>query len=322
MATALIFHPSVSHANDSPIDLGSAESFAVLAGAAITNTGGTSLSGTAGADIGSYPTPTYTGHSLVTTTGTEYYTAQPIVAEAQVDLTAAFTNGMSRAPTETIAADLGGRTLTSGVYNSTSTILLSGALTLDGQGDAGSTFIFQAGSALTTMSGSNIVLTNGAQACNVFWVVGSSATLGTGSHFVGTVMALESITNTTNASVEGRLLARNGTVTLDSNTIVNNACVEPASAGPGDDSSDSAGDDSGDSAGDDSSHSAGDATEETPGEDSPAPAPAPGEGTVDGGVLPNTGGIEWLVVAVAGLALAAAGTVAYLRLGRGRHGRP
>jgi LPXTG-motif cell wall-anchored protein len=239
---------------------------------------------------------------------------------------------MSRAPTETIAADLGGKTLTSGVYNSTSTILLTGALTLDGQGDADATFIFQAGSALTTMSGSSISLTNGAQACNVFWVVGSSATLGTGSRFVGTVMALESITDTTNASVDGRLLARNGTVTLDSNTIVNNAYAEPAIAVPGDDSTgDSPGDDStGDSTDDDSTgdstddDSTGDVTEETPGEDSvaPAPAPAPGEETIDGGVLPNTGGIEWLVVAVAGLALAAAGTVAYLRLGRGRHGRP
>ena len=249
----------------------------------------------------------------MTTTGTEYYTAQPIVAEAQVDLTAAFTDGMSRAPTETITANLAGMSLTSGVYNSTSTILLSGALTLDGQGDADATFIFQAGTALTTMSGSSIALTNGAQACNVFWVVGSSATLGTGSHFVGTVMALESITDTTNASVEGRLLARNGTVTLDSNTIVNNACVEPTTAGPGDESSDSA----------------GDISNETPAEESPAaappplaPAPVPGEGTVDGGVLPNTGGIEWLVVAVAGLTLATAGTLAYVRLGRGRHGRP
>jgi LPXTG-motif cell wall-anchored protein len=233
---------------------------------------------------------------------------------------------MSREPTETIAANLGGKTLTSGVYNSTSTILLTGALTLDGQGDADATFIFQAGTALTTTSGASIALTNGAQACNVFWVVGSSATLGTGSRFVGTVMALESITDTTNASVEGRLLARNGTVTLDSNTIVNNACAEPATAVPGDDSGDSTGDDSGDSTGDTEGGTSSDVSEESPAEDStataPAPAPAPGEETIDGGVLPNTGGIEWLVVAVAGLALAAAGTVAYLRLGRGRHGRP
>ena len=306
----------MAYANDSPIELGSAASFAVLAGAAITNTGDTSLSGTAGADIGSYPTPTYTGHSLVDTTGTEYHAAEEIVGEAQVDLTAAFTDGMSRAPTETIAADLGGKTLTSGVYNSTSTILLTGALTLDGQGDADATFIFQAGTALTTTSGSSISLTNGAQACNVFWVVGSSATLGTGSRFVGTVMALESITDSANARVEGRLLARNGTVTLASNTIVNNACAEPASAVPGDDSGDSAGDTGG--------GASSDVSEESAAEDSTAtaPGPAPGEETVDGGVLPNTEGIEWLLVAVAGLALAAAGTVAYLRLGQGRHGRP
>jgi type VI secretion system secreted protein VgrG len=102
---------------------------------------------------------------------------------------------------------------------------LNGALTLDGQGNANSVFIFQAGSTLTTASGSSIVLTNGAQACNIFWQVGSSATLGTGTSFKGNIMALTSISVTTGVTIEGRALARNGSVTLDTNVFVRPGCA-------------------------------------------------------------------------------------------------
>ena len=122
-------------------------------------------------------------------------------------------------------ADLGGQTLFAGVYTG-GALQVTGTLTLDAQGDAGAVFIFQAASSLTTASGSSVSLINGAGACNVFWQVTSSATLGTGSRMVGTVMALTSIWAGTNASIQGRLLARNGEVTLDSNTFSRATCAQ------------------------------------------------------------------------------------------------
>jgi hypothetical protein len=118
-----------------------------------------------------------------------------------------------------IVADIGGQTLTPGVYNSGSSIGLTGTVTLDGRGNANAVFVFQAGSTLTTASASQVKLINGTQACNVFWQVGSSATLGTFSSFRGSILALTSITVTTGVTVEGRLHAQNGAVTLDTNTI-------------------------------------------------------------------------------------------------------
>src|SRR5207237_661051 len=115
---------------------------------------------------------------------------------------------------------LGGQTLTPGLYNSTTSLeISSGDLTLDAQGDANAVFIFQMGSTLTTTIGRQVILSGGAQAANVFWQVGSSATLGTGSVFKGNILALASITVTTGAAVEGRLLARTAAVTLDSNVV-------------------------------------------------------------------------------------------------------
>jgi hypothetical protein len=126
-----------------------------------------------------------------------------------------------------VSADLGGQRLTPGVYRSASSLGLTGALTLDGQGNANAVFVFQAGSTLTTASASSVNLVNGAQTCNVFWQVGSSATLGTASSFRGSILALTSITATTGATVDGRLLARNAAVTLDTNTITRSRCATP-----------------------------------------------------------------------------------------------
>jgi hypothetical protein len=212
-----------AQAASTSVPLGAADSFVVLAGAGITNTGPTTLNG----DIGSYPTTTITGSSSMVISGTNH-AGDGVTQQAQTDLTTAYNNAAGQGPTSPIAADLGGRTLTPGVYNSASSIGLTGALTLDGGGNANAVFVFQAGSTLTTASGSLINLTNGAQACNVFWQVGSSATLGTGSSFRGTILALTSITLTTGATVEGRVLARNGAVTLDTNTITKSACAAPA----------------------------------------------------------------------------------------------
>jgi len=212
-------------ASQPKVNLGLASTFAVLAGQGISNTGPTTASGTDGADFGSAPLGTFTGDTSVTTTGTKYTALNAAVSSAQNDLTTAYNNAAGRTPSVPVAADLAGLTLTEGVYNSASSISLTGVLTLNGENNPDAVWVFQAGSTLTTLSGSSIELINGADPCNVFWQVGSSATFGTGSSFVGHVMALTSITATTGATFQGQLLARNGAVTLDTNTIVNDLCV-------------------------------------------------------------------------------------------------
>ncbi len=201
------------------VPLGAAGSFAVLAGAGVTNTGTTTLNG----DIGTFPTTSITGTSTMTVTGTNHG-GDSVTQQAKTDLTTAYNNAAGQGPTNPIVANLGGQTLTAGVFNSASTIGLTGALTLDGGGNPDAVFVFQAGSALTTASGSSVNLVNSARACNVFWQVGSSATLGTGSSFKGTLMASSSITVTTGTTIVGRVLASTGTVTLDTNVITTPSC--------------------------------------------------------------------------------------------------
>ncbi|MDQ1680571.1 MAG: hypothetical protein QOI42_1430 [Frankiaceae bacterium] len=204
--------------------LGTATSFAVLAGAGITNTGPTTISG----DIGTFPTTTETGTASITLNGANH-AGDGTTQSAKTNLTTAYTTAAGEGPTLPITADLAGQVLTAGVYNSGSSIGLSGALTLNGAGDPNAVFVFQAGSTLTTGSGSSVVLTNGAQACNVYWQVGSSATLGTNSSFTGSILALTSVTVTTGAVISGRVLARDGAVTLDTNTITRPVCATPVS---------------------------------------------------------------------------------------------
>ena len=128
----------------------------------------------------------------------------------------------------TVATELGGQVLTSGVYDSAAgTLGVTGTLTLDAEGDSQAVFIFHAASTLITAPGSSVVLINGASACNVFWQVGSSATLDTTTSFKGTIMALTSIALKTGATLQGRALARNGAVTLDTNVISSAACSPP-----------------------------------------------------------------------------------------------
>jgi hypothetical protein len=201
------------------VNLGSVNNFAVLGGSTITNTGSTVING----DLGLNPGTSLTGFPPGSINGTQQLT-NAAAAQAQADLVTAFNAASGQTGAVTVSGDLGGQTLTPGVYNSASSLGLTGTLTLDGQGNANSVFVFQSGSTLTTAPASRINLINGAQACNVFWEVGSSATLGTNSTFVGSVMALTSITATTGASISGRVLARNGAVTLDTNNVTRPVC--------------------------------------------------------------------------------------------------
>src|SRR6185436_13580385 len=147
------------------------------------------------------------------------HSADATAAQAQIDLTTAFNDAAGRTVNAiSIAGNLGGLTLTPGLYKSTSSLeISSGDLTLDARGDGNAAFIFQIASTLTTTSGRKVILSGGARAANVFWQVGSSATLGTTSVFKGTIMADQSITLATGATLEGRALARIGAVTLDGN---------------------------------------------------------------------------------------------------------
>jgi hypothetical protein len=193
--------------------------FSVLAGTTVTNTGSTVVSG----DVGVCPGTAVTGFPPGLAGGT-IHLADGVASLAQATLTAGYIDAAGRAGGTSVAGDLVGQTLTSGVYTSTSSLANSGDLTLDAQGNPSAVFIFQISSTLTTGSGSHVVLANGAKACNVFWQVGSSATLGTNSVFKGTIMALTSITVTTGVNLEGRALARNGAVTLDTDVITGCTC--------------------------------------------------------------------------------------------------
>ena len=148
------------------------------------------------------------------------HVTDPIAAQAKLDLTAAYLYAAGLPPGASLPGDMSGLTFTPGVWTNASTVKLSaGNVTLDAQGDPNAVFIFQIGSTLTTIGSTQVVLAGGAQAKNIFWQVGSSATLGTTSIFYGTIMALQSITLDTGATLHGRALARNAAVTLDTNTV-------------------------------------------------------------------------------------------------------
>ncbi|WP_422484292.1 ice-binding family protein [Gudongella sp. DL1XJH-153] len=216
--------PTIGNAAEAAVDLGTASSFAVLAGSTITNTGDTTISGSAGSNVGLHPKTAFTGETSATISG-DVYLAEATASEAKDDLLTAYNNATGRTPTTTIETELGGQTLIPGVYDSASgTFGLTGTLTLDGKGDPNAVFIFLMDSTLVTAGSSIVSNINSATSCQVYWVVGSSATLGANSEFVGTIMASESITATTGATVKGRLLALGGAVTLNTNTITNDVC--------------------------------------------------------------------------------------------------
>ena len=213
----LVAIPGSAQAATAPVPLGTASSFVVLAGAGITNTGKTTLNG----NIGTFPTPSITGLSTVTLNGTNH-AADAVTQGAKKDLTTAYTTAAGAGPTHAIPVELGGKTLQPGVYSG-GALGLTGTLTLDAGGNPNAVFIFKAASTLITGSNSHVKLVN-VNPCNVFWQVTSSATLGTGSKFVGTIMALTDVHLRTGAVVDGRALARNGAVTLEANTITKSIC--------------------------------------------------------------------------------------------------
>ena len=207
------------------VGLGTASNFGVLGGTAVTNTGPSMING----HLGVSPGTAVTGFPPGQVNG-ETHAADAVAGTAQDDLTIAYLDAAGRATDVTVTADLAGQSLVPGVYTG-DTLALNGQLTLDGANETDPVFIFQSASTLITGSSSSIVFINGATACDVYWQVGSSATIGTTTSFAGTVMALTSITANTGATVQGRLLARNGAVTLDNNMINVPSC-EPSEPDP------------------------------------------------------------------------------------------
>ena len=229
IAVAVTFSSQSAGAATAPVGLGTASSYAVLAGSTVTNTGPSVISGNVGVSPGSAVTGFPPG---IVNNGT-IHAADAEAAGAQLDLTTAYNDAAGRVKSASIGGFIGaGQTLSPGVYNATSSLDVGGSLTLDAQGDPDAVFIFQAGSTLGTDTGTTILLTNGAQACNVFWQVGSSATLNTSSTFQGTILALTSITVQTGDTIIGRALARNGAVTLDDDTITAPSCAIGPSPSP------------------------------------------------------------------------------------------
>ncbi len=221
-----MFANSASAAIVAKVPLGTAGNYSVLAGAGVTNVGNTTMH----QNLGTSPTPSITGFppGLVLAPGVEDIGG---AANAQLDLTTAYDDAHLRPTlTATTPADLSGRTLVGGVYAATAKgpLSLTGTLTLNAQGNPDTVWIFQTDSSLITGSGSVVSLINGAQECNVYWQVLSSATLGSGSTFVGNIFALTSISMQDNVTVHGRALARNGAVTLINDHFTTPTCATAA----------------------------------------------------------------------------------------------
>jgi type VI secretion system secreted protein VgrG len=217
--TALLFWPALSVCLNAQVALGpTVSTFAVLGGSTVTNTGPSVITG----NLGVSPGTAVTGFPPGVVTGGTIHAGDATAAQAQSDLTTAYNSAVASVcpgGNNLSGQNLGGLTLTPGVYCFNSSAQLTGALILNAGGNQNAQFIFQIGSTLTTASNSSVIVNNG-QAGNVFWQVGSSATLGTGTAFAGNILALTSITLTTGATIlQGRALARNGAVTLDTNTV-------------------------------------------------------------------------------------------------------
>lgn len=231
--------PQKATAATTTVNLGTATSFAVLAGSAVNATNPSTVIG----DVGLSPTTgAAIGITAAEVTGTIYavdgfgpggsINNPGLLTTAKNDLTTAYNDAANRPTTSTIATNLGGATLTDGVYHAASdtfSITLGQTLTLDGEGNADSVFIFKMGTTLVTGAASSVVLTNGAQACNVFWQVGSSATLGTGTSFVGNILADQSITDDGGSTVNGRLLTSSAAVTVNNTDITASNCASTPS---------------------------------------------------------------------------------------------
>ncbi|MDT4985997.1 MAG: hypothetical protein QOI74_91 [Micromonosporaceae bacterium] len=207
------------------VGLGAAEPFAVLANSTITNTGPTRIKGSIGVNEGS----AITGFPPGTVTDGTQHSSDAAAGQAKASLTQAYTVAAGLPQDFEVAAGVLVGPLLEGVYHASSGMSLPGELILSG--DASSVFIFQADSTLVTATDSVIRLVGGVQPCHVFWVVGSSATLGTRTRFVGTIMAMASVTAVTGTSVAGRLLARTGAVTVDTTSVRRPVCAAAPGGG-------------------------------------------------------------------------------------------
>jgi len=199
------------------VKLRTAWRFAVLAGSTVTSTGATSIAG----NVGIYPGTAITGFPPGVIHG-KLHAGDPTAKQAEMDLTTAYNDAMGRHHNPvTVAGNLGGQTLKPGLYKSTSSLAVSsGDLTLDAGGNRNAVFLFQTASTFTMTTGRKVILTHGARARNVYWAVGSSATLGTGCRFHGNLLVYKSISMATGTVMTGRALARVGAVTMQGNTIV------------------------------------------------------------------------------------------------------
>ena len=215
----LVALPGSAQAAATPIPLGNADPFVVLAGQTITNTGTTTITG----DIGISPGSSLTGGPpLMILNGTSHV-ADPVALGAQAALGTAFDNAAGQTPATAIPSELGGSTLVPGIYSS-GVFTITNTLTLDAGNDPNAVFVFQSAATLIAAAGSHVNLINGASPCNVFWLVRSSATLNTTADFSGNILALTDVHLRTGATLQGRALARNGEVTLDANTITRQTC--------------------------------------------------------------------------------------------------
>jgi hypothetical protein len=264
--------------------LGTAASFTVLAGTTVTNTNDTTVVG----NLGVSPGTAVVGFPPGMVTGGTIHAADAVASQAQSDLTVAYNELAGLAcpsGNDLTGQDLGGLTLVAGVYCFSSSAFLTGTLTLDAQGDPDALFVFQIGSTLITASGATVMLINGAQACNVYWQVGSSATIGTDAVFAGSILALTSITLQSRATIFGRALARNGAVTMDDNHLEVGMCTTGMDAGVGEpiDAGPAPVEDAGPAPGEDGGGPG-------PGEDGGMPMADGGPGSIDGGPGPIDAG--------------------------------
>lgn len=203
------------------VPLGSDATVAILAGSTITNTGLTTITG----DVDVSPGTAYTGFGagMATVVGGSIHAGDPTAVQAQLDLTTAYNNAALRANPLAVPGDIGSMVIAPGVYRAPVSLAITGNVTLDGQNNPNSVFIFQSPSTLTTATNSTVTLINRANACNVFWQVASSATLNTASVFNGVILAAASVSFGTGSTMHGRALASSGAVSLLSNTV-----TEPA----------------------------------------------------------------------------------------------
>ncbi|MDA0178763.1 ice-binding family protein [Solirubrobacter phytolaccae] len=221
LAVGCAFVAVPAAASAAPVDLATAKPFVVLGGSAVTNTGPSVLNG----ELGVSPGTALTGFGIATLNGA-VHNNDAVAAQAQLDLTNAYGVAAGQPLTVDLSGtDLGGLVLTPGAYRFTSSAQLTGTLTLDAQNDPAAQFVFQIGSALTTASVSRVSLVGAATPCNVYWQVGTSATLDTGTAFQGNLMAAASISLNNAATVQGRLLASSGQISLINNVIDASMCA-------------------------------------------------------------------------------------------------